>query len=318
MTVLVLAQDRDAPTDRVVRELGRRGVPVSRADLRWFPSTLSLAAQLVDGRWTGVLTTRRRGVQLQSIRSVWYRDPGTFAFPDRMSGTERTHAFTEARLGVGGILSSLDALWMNDPNRACDAMYKPRQLATATACGLTVARTLVTNDRLAVHHFARHSGRGVVQKTFGSNVVTEDGRRLVHYTWRTSGQDPEELDGVELTAHQFQDWVDKDHEIRVIMVGDRVFPIAIHVGSMASRVDWRADYGSLRYEVVTLPSDVERGLRQYMRAFELTYAAIDLLVDRDGRHVFLESNSAGQYGWLEAATGAPITEAIADVLVRVA
>lgn len=129
-----------------------------------------------------------------------------------MTSTERAHAFAEARLGIGGVLSSLDALWMNDPNRACDAMYKPRQLATAVACCLCVARTLITNDRLAVHHSARASDRGLVQKTFGSNVVTSGNRRLIHYTWRTSGYDPDRLAGVELTAHQFQDWVDKDHE----------------------------------------------------------------------------------------------------------
>jgi len=32
------------------------------------------------------------------------------------------------------------------------------------------------------------------------------------------------------------------------------------------------------------------------------------------RWVFLESNSSGQYGWLEAQTGAPITDHIADLL----
>ncbi|MGI9000375.1 MAG: hypothetical protein ACR2GH_01775 [Pseudonocardia sp.] len=36
VTVLILAQDADAPTDAVVAELTSRGVPVFRADTSWF------------------------------------------------------------------------------------------------------------------------------------------------------------------------------------------------------------------------------------------------------------------------------------------
>lgn len=313
MTVLVLAQERDAPTDRVVRALGERGVPVFRADLRWFPSQLTFASRLDRGRWRGAMTTGHRAVELSAIRSVWYRDPGRFAFSAQMTPTEQAHAFTEARLGIGGVLSSLDVPWMNDPNRACDAMYKPRQLAVAARCGLPVPRTLVTNFPAAVVDFAR-TGTGLVQKTFGSNVVATGDRRLVHYTRRLSDPDADDLAGVSLTAHQFQEWVDKDHEVRAVVVGEQVFAVAIRAGSPAARTDWRADYAALTYDLVTLPDDVTAALHRYLRHFGLTYAAVDLVVDRDGRHVFLESNSAGQYGWLEAATGAPITAAVADTL----
>jgi hypothetical protein len=52
-----------------------------------------------------------------------------------------------------------------------------------------------------------------------------------------------------------------------------------------------------------------------MKMLGLTYAAFDFGIDRaTGGWVFYESNSGGQYGWLEAQTGAPITAAIADLL----
>jgi hypothetical protein len=47
----------------------------------------------------------------------------------------------------------------------------------------------------------------------------------------------------------------------------------------------------------------------------LRMASIDFVVDHDGRYWFLESNpSGGQYSWLEGKTGAPLTEAVADLL----
>ena len=52
-----------------------------------------------------------------------------------------------------------------------------------------------------------------------------------------------------------------------------------------------------------------------MKALGLAYAALDFGIAKDtGRFVFYESNSSGQYGWLEAQTGAPITAALADLL----
>ncbi len=50
--------------------------------------------------------------------------------------------------------------------------------------------------------------------------------------------------------------------------------------------------------------------------FELQYAAIDLILDRDGRYVFLEINPSGQFGWIEDFTGLPIFASLADLLVE--
>lgn len=122
MTVVVLAQEADIPVDAVVHQLAERDVPVFRADTSWFPRELVLDAQLTnDGRWTGQLSTEHRAVQLDDIRSIWHRDPSAFSFADSMTDVERAYAYREARLGFGGVLTSLDALWVNHPNRAADA-----------------------------------------------------------------------------------------------------------------------------------------------------------------------------------------------------
>lgn len=317
MTVVVLAQDCDAPVDGVVLALADRRVPVFRADLAAFPQQLTVDAELIEGRWVGVLRGEHRSVDLGDIRSIWYRDPGGFRFPAAMTAVERSYAFAEARLGLGGVLATLDVLWVNHPNRASDAMYKPGQLTTAARCGLGVARTLVTNDPGAVRRFAGSSPHGLVHKTFGANTVTENGTLKVAFTRRLTAADLADLDGVEHTAHQFQHWLDgKSHEVRVIAVGRQLFPVAIHAASPAARLDWRCDYEALSYELVELPGEVDKGLRRYLESFGLAYAAFDLVVDQNEHYTFLESNSAGQFGWLEANTGAPITEALADLLAR--
>ncbi|MGH4019085.1 MAG: ATP-grasp ribosomal peptide maturase [Pseudonocardiaceae bacterium] len=315
MTVVIFAQQADAPVDAVVRELAARDVPIFRADTSWFPRQMVLDARLrTDGRWIGELSTPYRAVDLDAVRSIWYRDPTTFSFAEGITDVERAYAHREARLGLGGVLASLDVLWVNHPNRAADAAYKPLQLATAARCGLTTVATVVTNSPDVVHRLAAESPAGVVRKSLGPNTVTEGGKLTVAFTHRLSVADLADLSGVDAAATQVQQWVDKIHEARVVVVGERMFTVLIRASSAASRVDWRADYPALSYEWVDTPPEVEKGLRSYLAALGLVYLAVDFAIDADGRWVFLESNSSGQYFWLEAQTGAPITAAVADLL----
>jgi ATP-grasp ribosomal peptide maturase len=301
----------------VVRELTAREVPVFRADTSWFPRELVLEARLsTEARWTGELRTKHRTVNLEAIRSIWHRDPGAFSFAEGMTEIERAYAHREARLGFGGVLVSLDVLWANHPNRAADAVYKPLQLTTAARCGLTTVPTVITNSPDAVWRLAAESPAGVVRKSLGPNTVTEGGQLTVAFIHRLTVADLMDLSGVDATATQAQHWVNKTHEARVVVVGERMFTILIRAGSEASRVDWRADYPALSYEWVNTPPEIEKGLRGYLAEMGLVYAAVDFAIDADGRWVFLESNSSGQYFWLEAHTGAPITNALADLLAE--
>lgn len=316
MTVLVLAEDCDTTVDRVVDELNARDVPVFRCDTGWFPQRLVMDARVAGPRWAGTLRAGDREVELLGLRSVWYRRPTAFALPDGMTGPERRHAFMEAKYGLGGVLTSLPVLWCNHPGREADANYKPRQLVTARSGGLEVPASLVTNSADAVRSFARHVGGHLVTKPLGSMYVFEDGRRKVAPTTLFGPGDLADLTGVELTAHLFQEWVDKRYEVRLTVVGERLFPVAIHAGSEAARIDWRTDYPSLRYSVIELPPAVEKGVRAYLAAFGMTFGTFDFAVTPDDRWVFFECNTQGQFGWIEAATGLPISIALADLLEK--
>lgn len=317
MTVVIFAENDDVPVDAVVRELTERQVPIFRADTSWFPRTLTLDARVDgDGHWRGLLQTPHRSVDLSEIRSIWYRHPGAFTFAEGMTEVERAYAHREARLGLGGVLASLDVLWVNHPNRSADAAYKPLQLAIAARCGLTIAATVITNSADAVRRFAATSPTGVVRKSLGPNSVTEGGALTVAFTHRLEPSDLADLSGIDATATQVQQWVTKSYDARVVIIGDRLFTILIRAGSEASRVDWRADYPALSYDWIDTPPEIEKGLRNYMGRMGLTYAAVDFAIDADQRWIFLESNSAGQYFWLEARTGAPITAALVEALTQ--
>lgn len=287
MTVLVLTEECDPTADRVITELNRREVPVLRCDTSWFPSRLTLDARLDRGHWSGTLRSPSRGVDLGELRSVWYRRPTAFSFPDGMSNPERQHAGWEAKFGLGGVLISLPVLQVNHPSREADACYKPVQLATAARCGLTVPDTLVTNEPGAVRRFADRLDGPAAVKMLGSNVIAEAGRLEVSYTHPLTDQDTMDLSGVGVIAHLFQEWIgDKTYEVRVTAVGGALFAASIRANTADARIDWRSDLAALTYAEVEIPSRVATGIRLYLSAMGLQYGAFDFAVTSDGSWVF--------------------------------
>lgn len=322
MTVLVLAAELDRTADGVVHGLTDRGVPVVRLDLSWFPQRLTLDAEFQDGIWRGCLRTERHTVELAEIRSVWVRTPSPFRMPEPMSAVERAFAKREAKLGVAGVLLALpDVLWVNRPDLAATAVYRPLQWAAAHRCGLSVPRSLVCNDPAAVSRFAGASRPGVVLKPLSTNLIYEDHIYKMGWTRQLSTEDLTDLRGIAVTAHLVQDWAPKHWECRAVVVGEDIFAVGIHSGSEASYVDWRADYPALSYDVVELPTEIVAGLRGVMAELGLVYGAFDLVVgpppdNGDADVSFLEVNPGGQYGFLEAATGIPITDSLVRLLAR--
>ncbi|WP_031080326.1 ATP-grasp ribosomal peptide maturase [Streptomyces sp. NRRL S-118] len=313
--VLIIAAADDWPTDRVVVELDRRGVEVFRMDTANFPQRLTLAGRIdQEQAWTGVLTTEHRTVELSRVGAVYYRAPGAFRFPQGMSGPEERFAAAQARAGLGGVLSALDCRWVNHPTAMARAEYKPVQLAAARACGLTIPPTLITNRAEDVRAFAAESGWSIICKPVASPVLIEDDQLKSVYTQRLSPEDLDDLRGIDTTAHLFQAWVSKEHEVRLTVVGERMFAAAIHAGSEAAHDDWRSDYAALTYTITEVPEQVATGMRRLMDRLHLRYGAADFIVGPDGEWTFLEVNPCGQWDWIQGATGLPIAEAIADDL----
>lgn len=309
--VLVLTSRNDLTADAVIDELTRRGAEVVRYDTADFPIASQLAVTLGPDGWEGTLTGDR-SIDLRSVGSVWWRRPAEFIVPDTWPDVARAFAMSEARVGVLGVLGSLPVRWINHPSKDSAANYKPVQLAVAARAGLSVPKTVITSDREHARDFV--GADEVIYKGLSGGVLSPHlQHRYVPTTLVRSGAIDDAVAG---TAHLFQERVPKDFEVRLTVIGDRMFPVAIHAGSEAAKLDWRTDYASLTYEPVDLPPSVEKGVRLLMDELSLFFGALDFAVTPDGEWKFFEVNSNGQWHWIAAKTGLPLVEAMADALQR--
>ncbi|MEV0290393.1 ATP-grasp ribosomal peptide maturase [Kribbella sp. NPDC050820] len=307
--VLVLTGRDDLTADAVVDELARRKASVVRYDTSDFPQASRVAVALGRHGWEGHLSAER-SIDLQTISAVWWRRPAEFNVPVDWPDEARAFAVSEARVGVLGVLGSLPVRWINHPARDSAANYKPVQLAVAARVGLDVPRTIITSDPDHAREFI--GADEVIYKGLSGGVLTAQRR---HRYLPTTVLRADEIDaGVTGTAHLFQERVPKQCEVRLTVIGQRMFPVAIHAGSAAARLDWRTDYPSLTYGPIELPVDVEKSVRLLMDELGLFFGALDFAVTPDGRWVFFEVNPNGQWHWLAVKAGVPMIEAMADAL----
>ncbi|GAA3144503.1 ATP-grasp ribosomal peptide maturase [Kribbella aluminosa] len=305
---LVLTNPNDVTADLVVQKLQRSGAQVLRCDAADFPMAITLEAYHEDG-WVGVIKHADRVVDLADIRGIYCRRPAAFRLPADMTDDEQEFATSEAQAGFTGVLMALPCRWINHPAAERIASYKPYQLRLASASGLVTPRSIITNNPTAARTFASEAGRQVIYKgigrDFANSPVSTPAVRFVA---------PDEIDdSVRLTAHLFQEFVPKRHDIRLIVVGSQLFAVEIHAHSSQAALDWRTDYDALTYKHAQVPDEIRVGVAGLMTRLDLVFGVLDFVVGPDGRWYFLEINANGQWAWLPGIADL-VACAIADEL----
>ncbi|MET8454134.1 ATP-grasp ribosomal peptide maturase [Streptomyces sp. NPDC005209] len=306
--VLVVTNLNDPTADVVIAELHDRDVPVVRFDSGDFPASLSLEAEITQDGIQGRLETPSRTADLDHVRALYYRRPTGFAFP-HLDEQDARFAIAQARYGLGGVIASLECLYVNHPHFIGDAEFKPSGLAAAVKAGFQVPRTLITSSPDAARAFIKAHG-AVIYKPLWNPVYQVDGVSCVVEIAEVTAEDID--DRVAGTAHLFQKRVEKTADIRVTVIGPRTFSVRID----SDLLDWRIDYSRLRYTPVPTPPEIELSLHEYMDHFGLHFGAFDFALDANGQWWFLECNPSGQWYWLEPETGLPMLAAMADLLER--
>lgn len=318
MSVLILTRRFDLTADAVIRELNDLGVSLHRIDTADFPQDARLEAITCGSdSWTGALHTADRTVNLTSIHSIWYRRPSKFRPDGDLPASAQAFAYRETRAALGGLLRSLDCLWVNHPEHSVSAGYKPTQLSMARKHQLRVPDSLITNDpERALKFWRENRSSGVVYKVL-SNALLDDnsGNSLVVYTQTVEEEHLNEIERVSDAPCLFQELIEKRFDIRITVVGDSVFYAKIE-GGPRGPIDWRSAYEDVSYEEFNLPDDIERSCVLLTKEFGLRFSAIDMAVSTQGEFVFFELNPNGQWLWIERETGLPISRVLADLLAK--
>ena len=281
------------------------------------PLTLSYEGGDFRGRWSG----DGDGDALTGITAVWQNAVVGSALPAMAPGVRET-CVAASELALLGLLDNLDVFQLDPHARQTRAESKPRQLRVAQALGLDIPDTIISNDPAAVRAFAR-GRRAIVAKMLVQPASTgpePTGEVSAVFTTAMTADDLDQLDGLDLCPMIFQEQIDNQRDVRVTIAGKRMFAAALDAAARGGGdLDWRRDSHlhdrAPIWAAHELPRAVADRLHALVDRFELQYGAIDLILQPDGRHVFLELNPRGSFTFLGAEHQRLIAAAIADVLV---
>ena len=310
--LLLVTNCRDITMDYVVAELRRRGQPFFRLNTEQLPQALCSMAGFPRDAWSisldGVVV---RGA---AITGAYFRRPGAPVVPDTATDPgERAYIEAEWSSFLKSLYSRLEGRWLNSPTKIFMAEDKPMQLLLAQEIGFHVPQAFVTNDILCARAISALGQ--AIGKPLRQAVLAGETERVI-FTSRLAEIEDEQAEAIRLTPFIVQSEISKQYDVRVTVVGERVFATAIWSQDNEETItDWRkGSRPDLRHEKIVLDQRVERQCVKLVQRLGLRYGAIDLVCDQSGKLWFLEINPNGQWAWIENLTGYPIAAAIVDEL----
>jgi glutathione synthase/RimK-type ligase-like ATP-grasp enzyme len=258
---------------------------------------------------TGHLVSKE-SVDFAQVQTIWLRRPTMVAVPDAVTDdAARTFVRHEWSAAINGMAMSHDVRWVNHPF-AQNAASKPLQLHWAQKVGLPIPETLITNDPQLVREFVRRHDDRVVHK-----ALTDLSGRLIDTRAWDKSRDDAHLDAcLPIAPGIFQRHIQGRGDVRSAIIGSEVFSVFIDSRTSRSTVDSRLDLDAA-YTAHELPERTACMLRELMARLGLVFGVVDLKVDADGQHVFLEVNPQGQFLFMEILTRLPISAAMANFLL---
>lgn len=315
--ILIVSTKFDPHVDFIIPKLRERNIPFLRFNTEDFPLRSNLTILFEEPLQKTHLTTPRQGdIAGDEITAIWYRRPAPFEFPFEFSPAAHVFADKETRATITGFWQILNCLWVNHPEKNRLAELKINQLKVATEVGLQIPRTIITNNPEEAEKFFRGCDGNVIIKTLSGGMITEDTNSGAIFTNPIAEGGLLHLDSVKFTPTLFQEYVPKELELRITVVGKKAFAAEIHSQTRRDTLhDWRkGDTLSLPHKEHKLPKEIEEKCISLVKSFSLYFGAIDMILTPDGRYVFLEINPNGQWAWIEELTGMPISEALVELL----
>jgi hypothetical protein len=309
--VLIIAPGDDIHAISLAAILDQEfGVP----SVIWDRGTLPAASQLdfrLDAEVSDIRLNSPAGAYaLNDFHSVWWRRPAKFRI-DKSVADPKVKKFCESECDAffKGVLRSLRIPIINDPFAESVAARKPHQLSTARKVGLSIPKTLMSNDPTHIRAFWTEQRGNCIYKPFTAPAWTFSETRMLR---------EEDLAHLEMLRHApiiVQEKIEKGVDVRVNIFGDTVFACEITTTIPEADLDWRID-STGEWQEHRLPDETSHRLKALLQALGLHYGCIDLRRQPDGEYRFFEVNPSGQFLFAEIDTGQPLLHALAQLLVE--
>ncbi|MCP1383084.1 grasp-with-spasm system ATP-grasp peptide maturase [Runella salmonicolor] len=206
--------------------------------------------------------------------------------------------------------------WLNSINVI--NLKKLDLLSKAAGVGLNTPRTIVTTSKSELIKFKKKAEK-IITKTIGDTQFFYNKKKTYGlYTSLINESDIENIPDF-FVPTLFQEYIEKKYEIRVFMLEEKFYSMAIFSqNSDKTKIDFREYDEEIpnRNVPYLLPSYIEKLLLIFSKKIGLNSGSFDLIKTIHGNYVFLEVNPVGQFGMVSYPCNYFLEEKIANYLLK--
>ncbi|MFE2117257.1 hypothetical protein ACFXAY_28180 [Streptomyces microflavus] len=257
-------------------------------------------------------------IDISQAVGCYFRKPLSPPFhPGLVAPESRSFSALEADAFLGSLYALRGVRWISHPALIETAGSKVGQLATARSLGLSVPRTLVTNDPTKAKDFVRALDADILIKPLRTASIELDLEQVDFFARRLSVSEAMHTsDVIRFAPTLIQEFIPKHSEIRVTIIGGDLFAVEITPLSVDIPVDWTSLKSTFfSYKPFELPEGITSRLHEFLGHYGLSFGAFDFVKTEGGQLIFLENNPNGAWYWLEREIGIPMADSMAQLLL---
>jgi glutathione synthase/RimK-type ligase-like ATP-grasp enzyme len=303
--ILIITHKEDFTADFIIEKLNSRGISYFR-----------LNCEDIDKETYCFENTKQFSFDINGITSfdsVWFRRP---KLPELEANNEaeKLYLLNDYDSLLENIYLLIDSKkWLSHPKDVYQAENKLLQLKIAQNIGFLIPDTLITNSHKKLEQFiATHQNDVIIKPIRQGRILQKEGFKTI-FTNKIDDAKIKSINEFDLTPSIFQEYISKEYEIRVTVVGNKVFSAKVNSQSTdETKIDWRKE--KIPFEKYDLPKSVSNKCVEITKTLNLSFGAIDLIKNQQGDYVFLEINPNGQWAWLETEAELKISDEIINFL----
>ena len=301
MHILILGNASDDDSAYLKDKLERTGAIVEYWDSQMFPRHLQLTwYSQTHGGYLRLPTGKT--IHLNDIHSVFWSTLLPIDVPSLPDSHQYRIAVTDSISILRSLIRGCSARWVNSWEAHQFYQEKPLQLSAIKELGVTIPKTLISNNPEHIRAFASAVPQLIFKPVFGGAPT-----RLLEFPQL----ERERLDQVlRLSPVTLQEYVPGTN-IRCYVIGQQVYAAEI----ISSYLDFREDKQA-RFIPAILPKSIHIACLKIAQALFLEWTAIDWRLSPQGEFIFLNADPSPIFIHFEQVTGFPLTENLVQLLIH--
>lgn len=191
-------------------------------------------------------------------------------------------------------------------------------LRKARTFGLNIPNSIITNSKLELRAFLKKSGE-VISKPLHESIYFNDDSSVTFF--KTAKVTDDLIDSLEsdyFFPSLFQEYVEKEVELRVFYLEEQFFTMAIF-----SQLDPQTKTDFRNYNIerpnrnvpFNIPQEIKLKIINLMKSLDLNTGSLDIIKTPDKKYIFLEVNPTGQFGFTSKPCNYYLEDEIAKTLI---